>query len=96
MHRSKKSISGGAPSESKLLDMMYPPSPLIQRWPHSKRLRTSCCVTRPSPTPANGGWTPGHRWRAERSFADIERPLATPDELRAYRAWRKALEGVRS
>jgi len=31
MHRSKKSISGGAPSESKLLDMMYPPSPLIQR-----------------------------------------------------------------
>lgn len=34
--------------------------------------------------------------RAERGFADIERPLATPDELRAYRAWRKALEGVRS
>jgi hypothetical protein len=33
--------------------------------------------------------------RARRSFADIERPLATPDELRAYRAWRKALEGVR-
>jgi hypothetical protein len=32
--------------------------------------------------------------RARRSFADIERPLATPDELRAYRAWRKALEGL--
>jgi hypothetical protein len=32
--------------------------------------------------------------RARRSFADIERPLATADELRAYRAWRKALEGL--
>ena len=32
--------------------------------------------------------------RARRSSPDIERPLATPDELRAYRAWRKALEGL--
>jgi len=34
--------------------------------------------------------------RAERGFADIERPLSTPAALRAYRAWRKALEGLRS
>jgi hypothetical protein len=33
--------------------------------------------------------------RARRSFADIERPLSTPDELKAYRAWRKALECLR-
>ena len=33
--------------------------------------------------------------RARRSFADIERPLSTPDELRVYRAWRKALDGLR-
>lgn len=30
-----------------------------------------------------------------RSFAAIERQLATPEELRAYRAWRKALEALR-
>jgi hypothetical protein len=34
--------------------------------------------------------------RARRGFADIERPLETADELRAYRAWRRALEGGRS
>ena len=33
--------------------------------------------------------------RARRSFADIERPLSTPEEVRAYRAWRKALECLR-
>ena len=33
--------------------------------------------------------------RARRSFADIERTLSTPDELTIYRAWRKALEGLR-
>ena len=33
--------------------------------------------------------------RARRSFADIERPLSTPEGVRAYRAWRKALECLR-
>jgi hypothetical protein len=33
--------------------------------------------------------------RTMRSFAAIERQLATPEQLRAYRAWRKALEALR-
>ena len=33
--------------------------------------------------------------RARRSFADIERRLASPEVVRAYRAWRKALEDLR-
>jgi hypothetical protein len=33
--------------------------------------------------------------RARRSFEDLERGLATVEELKAYRAWRKALQGLR-
>jgi hypothetical protein len=33
--------------------------------------------------------------RARRSFAAIERQLETMEQVRAYRAWRKALEALR-